>query len=296
MEVWSEVKLLILFFSGTGNTAFVVRSVARQVAEALSDLRVEIELRSIEWQAAENVGDFDVLALGFPVYACDAPGLVRGYVDRLPPGDGRAAFVFCTKGLVAGGTVERNLARLAARGYEPLGGGSVLMPGTDGLAMAGKGSAMARRAVEKDYDRLPDVDRLAAALSLAVRKQVRGMPGEAGGSTQAPSPKVARADRVWSWLYRVTERYALSRLHADEECVECGLCARLCPVQVIELRDGRPRFGKGCALCLRCLHACPQEAIQIGRLTQGRFRWKGPEAGFRPLGMRPGGDEGQTVF
>ena len=290
------MRLLVLFFSGTGNTAFVAQTVARQVADVLSDPGVEIEVRSIEWQAAEDVGTFDVLALGSPVYACDAPRLVCDYVDRLPPGEGRGAFVFCTKGLVAGGTVERNLARLAARGYDPLGGGSVLMPGTDGLAIAGKGSVMARKAVEKDYDRLPGVDRLAVALSLAVQERVRGTPGEVGGNTRAPSPKVAWADRLWSWLYQATEHYALSRLHADEACVGCGLCARLCPVQVIEMRDGRPCLGEGCALCLRCLHACPEEAIQIGRLTQGKFRWKGPKEDFRPLRMRPGGDEGRAAL
>ena len=49
-------------------------------------------------------------------------------------------------------------------------------------------------------------------------------------------------------------------------------------------------FADHCALCLRCLHACPQEAIQIGRLTVGKFRWRGPKGDFRPLRMRPEGD------
>jgi hypothetical protein len=40
-------------------------------------------------------------------------------------------------------------------------------------------------------------------------------------------------------------------------------------------------------LCLRCLHACPQEAIQIGKLTVDKFRWKGPKGDFKPLRMRP---------
>jgi len=284
------VKLLVLFFSGTGNTEYVARYLARHLADASIDPMMEIELRSIEWQAAEAVDDFDLLALGFPVYAGDAPGLVQEYLERLPPGEGRGAFVFCTKGLVAGGAVRRNLGRLAARGYLPLGGGSVLMPGTDGLSMVGKDSAMARKAREKDYDHLPDADLVAEALALALREWAP-TPAWQGLDRSGSSSGATWADRVWAWLYGATERYARSRLHADERCVACGLCARLFPAQVIELRGDRPRFGEGCALCLRCLHACPQEAIQIGRLTKGKFRWKGPKGDFQPLRMRAGGKE-----
>ena len=64
---------------------------------------------------------------------------------------------------------------------------------------------------------------------------------------------------------------------------------RLCPVDNIAMGEDGPHFARRCMLCLRCLHACPQEAIQIGRLTVDKFRWKGPKASFRPLEMRPGG-------
>ena len=57
------MKLLILYFSGTGNTDYVAHYLARQWA----NLPVEIELRSVEQQPAEAVTDFDVLAAGFPV-------------------------------------------------------------------------------------------------------------------------------------------------------------------------------------------------------------------------------------
>ncbi|MGD9048241.1 MAG: hypothetical protein PVF77_09325, partial [Anaerolineae bacterium] len=152
------LKLRISYFSGTGNTDYVAHYLARRLA----DLPVMIELQSIEQRlekmraGAVDDSQTDLLAVGFPVYAGDAPELVRGYLSQLPPGEGRGAFVFCTKGAIAGSAVDRNLARLQARGFVPLGGESIGMPGSDGLAFIGKDSRMARAALEKDYDRLKE--------------------------------------------------------------------------------------------------------------------------------------------
>ena len=34
---------------------------------------------------------------------------------------------------------------------------------------------------------------------------------------------------------------------------------------------------------MRCIHQCPQEAVQIGRGTVGKFRWRGSGGDFKPL-------------
>jgi ferredoxin len=161
------------------------------------------------------------------------------------------------------------------------------MPGTDGLSMVGKGSWMARKALEKDYDHLKDADRLAEELSAALRDLLDGRSVEA---LRKPLPRRsigALSDGAWAAVYRASEGYCRARLHADQRCEGCSLCARVCPVDNIELQDSRPRFGDRCILCLRCLHACPQEAIQIAKFTVDKFRWRGPKRDFRPLRMRP---------
>ncbi len=277
------MRLLFLYFSGTGNTDYVAYYLARKLGSA----GCAIEVRSLEWQPAEAVANFDLLAIGFPVYAADAPEFVQEALARLPSGVGRGAFVFCTKGAYAGRAVQHNLQRLADRGYVPLGGGSVLMPGTDGLSMVAKDSWLARKALEKEYDRLKDADRLADEMATTVQALQDGRPVEA---LRRPLPRHMLgelSDRTWAALYRASERYCRSRLHADERCAGCGLCARLCPVENVELRDGRPAFADRCVLCLRCLHACPQEAIQIAKFTVDKFRWRGPKGEFQPLHMRP---------
>ena len=47
-----------------------------------------------------------------------------------------------------------------------------------------------------------------------------------------------------------------------KRCVGCGLCARQCPLDAIELQDKHPVWIKPtCTLCLGCFHRCPKAAI-----------------------------------
>ncbi|MBU0493994.1 MAG: EFR1 family ferrodoxin [Chloroflexi bacterium] len=277
------MRLLVLYFSGTGNTAYVADYLARRLAPA----PVQIEIRSTEQQSASDLGDFDVLATGFPVYGCDSPSYFQSYVTHLPPGEGRGAFAFGTKGAFAGGAIAQNLRRLAARGYVPLGGGSVMMPGTDGLAFVGKESWMARQALDKDYDHLADADRVAGQMAGVLSGLAAGEPAEAYRQPLPRSRVGNSLDRVWAFLYNLlAERYAVSRFWADERCNGCGLCVRLCPTGNVELRDGHPHFGDQCMPCMRCIHLCPRAAIQIGGFTVDKFRWHGPRGDFRPLRLR----------
>ena len=282
-----RARVLILYFSGTGNTDYV----ARYLAERLVDLPVEVSLASIERQPPEAASGFDVLAFGFPVYECDAPRFVRDYLQQIAPGGGRGAFVFCTKGAWAGNAVRRNLQRLDSRGFVPLGGASVSMPGTDGLPFLSKRSWMARAALSKDYDSLRAADRLLKRLAYVLAGLGAGEPAEVYRQRLPLSLGGALLDWLWAGLYDLFGDSMRSRFWADERCTRCDLCLKLCPTGNVAVEDGHPRFGDGCVLCMRCIHACPAEAIQIGRGTVDKFRWRGPKGDFRPLKLRPTASE-----
>lgn len=52
-----------------------------------------------------------------------------------------------------------------------------------------------------------------------------------------------------------------------EKCTRCGLCAKDCPVNIIDLDTGYPRIEKNkektCIRCQHCLAICPTAAISI---------------------------------
>lgn len=51
------------------------------------------------------------------------------------------------------------------------------------------------------------------------------------------------------------------------------LCARVCPLKNIVIRDGCPTWNGACTHCTACLNLCPAGAIEYGKKTVGKPRY-----------------------
>ena len=63
----------------------------------------------------------------------------------------------------------------------------------------------------------------------------------------------------------------------SNKCIGCGQCIRLCPVNNIELKQGKVLWNHECLQCFRCIHSCPKEVIEYGKCTVGKERYKNLE-------------------
>lgn len=76
-------------------------------------------------------------------------------------------------------------------------------------------------------------------------------------------------------IYPLFKRFCMSPkpFKSNGRCIGCGKCARECPMHNITLSDGRPVWHDRCALCLRCYHICPYDAVQYGKATNGKGQY-----------------------
>ncbi len=48
----------------------------------------------------------------------------------------------------------------------------------------------------------------------------------------------------------------------SDNCVRCGICAKVCPAGNIKVTD-KVEFGTRCEVCYACLHNCPKNALHL---------------------------------
>lgn len=61
--------------------------------------------------------------------------------------------------------------------------------------------------------------------------------------------------------------------HHTENCVGCGKCVKVCPINNITLIQYNsckiyPKWGQDCEGCCACFHVCPKQSVQYGKITK----------------------------
>jgi ferredoxin len=71
---------------------------------------------------------------------------------------------------------------------------------------------------------------------------------------------VKMKDVVYKMVYPYYARYLNKRININDECINCKICEKNCPVKSIKITD-EAKFDDNCTLCQRCLCKCPKNAF-----------------------------------
>lgn len=250
----------IIYFSGTGNTAYI----AEHIESRLMEKRLDISIERIEKSEPRNCTDLESLYFGFPIYACDMPDLVQKFIKDLPEVDGTPVKLFSTLAFYGGKAMLRAAILFAEKGYSVTSFFERKMPGSDGLALLKKEGKTVKKLLSNFNRDMSDlylwIDNNESVKSLHMSMDIRG--------------------KIVGAMLKIVEGGMKKKYRTDTRCISCGLCAKICPVGNIQMIEKKILFDNNCILCMRCIHQCPQEAIQIGKGTVDKFRYKGPTGKF----------------
>lgn len=228
----------ILYFSPTGNTAYL----ANQLAEVLKSDNV-LALEKTDYKA---IPKSDQLVFMYSIHAFNAPKIVREYVKNLP--EGLATHVHfvavgCNDIWINHGATKDLNKYLSAKGYTI--GVELIMAMPLTLVMSFPETLIseqiegANELIEKVAKQITNKDK--SRLNPAFKTKVIQTLGRL-------EPGAAK-------LFGL-------ELHAKKSCSSCGLCVRECPQKNIKMTDaGKIKFGFNCMMCMRCIYQCPEKAI-----------------------------------
>lgn len=247
---------MILYFSGTGNSRYAAETLARLLDEKTEDMSILLRenCRELELTNEKRLG------FVFPVYYSGLPTVVSRFLDTVKfilPND---VYVFCviTCGGSAAGADALFRKRMAEKKSSVAFTASVKMP--DNYVL------LYNPATQEEAEKtMQEADKTLASIGEQLRQQ------QTGGYDSGFGGKLAGG--VMQTMYSLLRN--TKKFFADDNCTGCGECETLCPESVIRLIDGKPSWTqKKCAHCTACINRCPTRAIQYGKATEKRGRYK----------------------
>ena len=251
MQCYYITPMQILHYSGTGNSAYVAHRIADRFGAAEQSLNAVLR-----GEAVASLND-ETLVFVTPTYCWRLPRVISEWMKRQRFQQGQKAYFVMTCGDDFG-NAERYLRELCEEtGLVCMGGFEVVMP-ENYITMFTAPSAELSQTIVECADLM---------IEEACQHIERG--------EHFPERPVSLRDKLFSgvvndlfFAFIVKDK----RFWVKESCVGCGLCERGCPMNNIEMREGRPHWKGNCTHCMSCICRCPQQAIEYGKSTKGKRR------------------------
>ena len=244
---------MILCFSGTGNSRFVAEKIADKTNDVVVNLNDKIKNNDYSQLSADGK-----LVIVTPTYAWRIPRVVTEWIEKTRISDTNGVWFVMTCGGEVGNAEKHNKILCDKKGFAYMGTAQIVMP-ENYIAM---------------FD-APQIDEARQIVNNALPYMEKAVDCILNGRPFAKL-NVGFKDRILSGIvndvfYPMCVKS--KAFYATDACVSCGMCAKLCPLNNVELINGKPAWGNNCTHCMACICYCPAEAIEYGNKSKGKPRY-----------------------
>ena len=246
------MRILFLLFSGTNNTLEIARLLASDFAHkghTYEIININVDTPLVD------LTSYDMVGLGYPIYAFNEPRFFWRYVKRLKLSKTSKYFIFKSSGETLtfnNASSRRIIRRLKKAKCCVLGDYHFVMPYNIHFRFE---DAFVKEIML--YNR--KLSKILVANVLNGRKSLL---------------KMNFFYNLLAWVIGIQRPGATinSYLYRTDmnKCIKCMKCVRDCPTHNIYYANGRIQFHHRCQMCMRCSFFCPTDAINIGYINSWR--------------------------
>lgn len=255
---------MIFYFSGTGNSLYIARLLAKQLNDKVISIPECISSGTFEFKSKTS----EKIGIVTPVYFYGLPSIVEDFLDKVDFNKDSLVYLVVTFGSFTANTGPNAQKYLNGKGCNLDYIFSIHMP-ENYVPLLKVPSREACQSLIADAER-------------SVVEIVKTLNENPPGDYDAYKGRLPGAvSSLCRMIYR--KGMTTKKFWIEDSCTGCGLCERICPVDAITLQDGKPHWTKDiCPRCLACLHRCPSSAIQLGHFTKKKDRYVNPDVEFDP--------------
>lgn len=274
------MKAKVFYFTGTGNSLIAAKTIAEGIGASIEPIARYQHISSV------NITE-DVVGIVFPVYLallCGVPEIVRNFLNKLEYNKNTYIFITCTYGGYAVPnafpTIKHCVDISKSKGGTIHGRFYVRFPMNN-----------------LDYDHIPvpierdsstilhRAEKKLSSIILQIKKRRSGniLTQTIINSTLGQLLKLAKKPLIdYMRTYAQVDKQSKLTYHEllhitdrsiefdEKRCNSCGLCEKVCPVNNIILKDGKPTWLHKCELCFACDEWCSKNAIHHWSKTIGK--------------------------
>lgn len=249
------MKTDIFYFSATGNSFIVAKNISDNIENSSIIPIAKVINNEIDFSA-------DVIGIVYPVYMLGLPLIVRDFVKKICSDSKKYIFSVATCGGFAGNANNQIKKILNSNNLILSSGFVVDMPGNY-TPLYGAIDTEKQNKLFKEKD-----EKIKYILNIVKDQKSHKIENQC-----------IFMQIIGSILYAISSKKILTmdkNFWINEKCNSCGTCEKICPVNNIEMIDGKPKWKNNCQHCMACLQWCPVQAIQYKKNTVSRKRYTNP--------------------
>ncbi len=249
------MKILIVYFSGVGNT--------KSVSELMNSYYDEIstEIYSIEkLPNSLSVGDYSAIIIGTPTYHSEPALPIMKFLKNLNLSKEIPAFIFTTCGLYSENCLRILAKECLNQKIIPIHYASYRCSATDGMLLTPFMDCWFKD--EKN-------------LQMKIKNDLNIFLNKLKSNSKSDIPK-SKWYAPLNYPNKLLGKFTTFPIYFHKSrCLKCDKCVRECPKNAISKVDDYLIINKSdCMNCYRCIHHCPNSALSLFKNKVVKRVWK----------------------